>query len=51
MDIEYEATFLDVNKDEVRSRLKKAGAELIRPEYLQRRVPFHLPKEKRSRDA
>lgn len=51
MDIEYEATFLDVNKDEVRSRLKKAGAELIRPEYLQRRVPFHLPKEKRSKHA
>lgn len=51
MDIEYEATFLDVNKDEVRDRLKKASAKLVRPEYLQRRVPFHLPKEKRSKDA
>jgi len=51
MNIEYEATFLDVNKDYVRARLKKAGARLVRPEYLQRRVPFHLPKEKRSKDA
>ncbi len=51
MEIEYEATFTDINKDEVRARLKKAGAELIRPEYLQKRIPFHLPKEKRSPDA
>jgi len=51
MNIEYEATFLDVNKDDVRARLKKAGAQLVRPECLQRRVPFHLPKEKRSKDA
>jgi adenylate cyclase, class 2 len=51
MDIEYEATFLDVKKDDMRNRLKKAGAKLMRPEYLQRRIPFHLPKEKRSKDA
>jgi len=50
MDIEYEATFLNVNKDEIRERFKKAGALLIRPEYLQKRIPFHLPKEKRSID-
>ncbi len=51
MNIEYEATFIDVNKDEIRKRLKKAGAQLMRPEYLQKRIPFHLPKEKRSGDA
>lgn len=33
MQIEYEAKFLDIDKDEVRERLRKAGAELVRPEY------------------
>ncbi|MBI4120510.1 MAG: CYTH domain-containing protein [Parcubacteria group bacterium] len=51
MNVEYEATFLDINKDEVRGRLKKARAQLVRPEYLQKRMPFHLPKEKRSKDV
>lgn len=51
MNIEYEATFLNINKDEIRERLKKAGALLLRPEYLQKRIPFHLPKEKRSDNA
>ena len=51
MRIEYEATFINVNKDEIRERFRQAGAELIRPEYLQKRIPFHLPKEKRSDDA
>lgn len=51
MNIEYEATFTNVNKDEVRERFRKAGAVLIRPEYLQKRIPFHLPKEKRSKDS
>lgn len=44
MDIEYEVTFPNINKDEVRNKLKGAGAKLIRPEFLQRRVVFHLPK-------
>lgn len=48
MDIEYEAKFLDVDKDAIRKRLKDAGAELVRPEYLQKRIPFNLPKEKHS---
>jgi len=43
MDIEYEATFLNVNKDEIRSRLKKIGAKLVRLEFLQKRVVFNLP--------
>jgi len=43
MKIEYEATFTDINKDEIRNRLKKAGADLIHPEILQKRAVFHLP--------
>lgn len=43
MQIEYEATFENINKEEVRQRLKKAGAELLRPEFLQKRVTFNLP--------
>ena len=43
MNIEYEATFTKINKDEVRARLIKAGAELIQKEYLQKRFVFDLP--------
>jgi adenylate cyclase class 2 len=48
VEIEYEATFLNIDKDEIRQKLKKVGAVLLQPEYLQKRIPFHLPKEKRS---
>lgn len=44
MKIEYEATFPNINKDEARQRLKTAGAELVRPEFLQKRSTFNLPK-------
>lgn len=44
MDIEYEATFPNIDKKEIRRKLKKVGASLVRPEYLQRRIPFELPK-------
>lgn len=44
MYIEFEATFTDINKDDIRLRLKKAGAKLIRKEFLQKRVVFNLPK-------
>src|SRR3989344_5230473 len=43
MDIEYEAVFFPVVKEDIRERLKKAGAVLIYPEYLQKRIAFHLP--------
>lgn len=43
MDIEYEATFIDVDKDEIRRRLKKAGAKLIKPEFMMKRIVFELP--------
>lgn len=44
MQIEYEATFLNVNKDDIREKLKKADAKLIRQEFLQKRVVFNPPK-------
>lgn len=43
METEYEATFLDVDKDKIRARLKKAGAVLVKSEFLQKRVVFNLP--------
>ena len=39
---EIEAQFLDINKDDMRSRLKKIGAKLEKPEILMRRVVFDL---------
>jgi adenylate cyclase class 2 len=44
MQIEYEAKFLNINKGEVRAKLKSAGAELIKPETLMKRCNFTLPK-------
>ncbi|MBP6975551.1 MAG: CYTH domain-containing protein [Candidatus Moranbacteria bacterium] len=44
MDIEYEATFPEIDKTTVRERLVRVGAELVKPEFLQKRVVFHLPK-------
>lgn len=43
MKIEYEATFINIDKDEVRQKLKALGASLIKPEFLQKRVTFDLP--------
>ncbi|KKP82100.1 MAG: hypothetical protein UR83_C0058G0013 [Candidatus Moranbacteria bacterium GW2011_GWF2_35_54] len=43
MKIEFEATFTDINKDEIRDRLKKSGAVLTREEFLQKRVTFNFP--------
>ncbi|MFZ5391211.1 MAG: adenylyl cyclase, partial [Patescibacteria group bacterium] len=43
MDIEYEATFSPVDKADIRQRLIKAGALLVKPEFLQKRVVFNLP--------
>ncbi|MBX2866981.1 CYTH domain-containing protein [Candidatus Kaiserbacteria bacterium] len=48
MEIEYEATFKNINKDGIRQQLKSVGASLIRPEFLQRRVPLHIPNRQPS---
>ncbi len=45
MNIEYEATFTQIDKEEIRERLKKSDAKLIRPEFLMKRVPFSPPKD------
>ena len=43
MKIEHEATFTNIDKEEIRARLREAGATLVRPEFLMKRVVFELP--------
>ncbi len=43
MKTEFEATFIEINKDEIRARLEKAGAERIHPEFMMTREVFELP--------
>ncbi len=43
MKTEYEATYTNINKEEVRNRLRSAGAKLIKKEFLQKRCTFELP--------
>ena len=43
MKIEYEAKFPNIDKDEMREKLKNAGAVLVRPEFMQKRVTFNFP--------
>lgn len=51
MNIEYEATFTDIDKGEIRKKLKAAGATLVKPEFLQSRVVFNFPKGHEIPDA
>ena len=44
MEIEYEATFENIDKGEIREKLQEAGAVLVRPEFMQKRKVFRLPK-------
>jgi len=44
MEIEYEATFTNIDKQEIREKLRKIKGKLIRPEFLQKRIVFSLPK-------
>lgn len=43
MNIEYEATFVGIDKNIIREKLKEAGAKIFRTEFLQKRVTFNLP--------
>jgi adenylate cyclase class 2 len=43
MDTEFEATFTEINKTDLREKLKQVGAELIKPEFLQKRTVFYFP--------
>jgi len=51
MNTEFEAKFLNINKNYIREVLKKSGAILVRSEYKQKKFNFRLPKEKRSDNA
>lgn len=42
MNLEIEATFLEVDKDDIRAKLQNLGGKLIQPETLMRRVVFDL---------
>jgi adenylate cyclase class 2 len=43
MNIEYEAKFANVDKEQMRKKLLDVGAELIKKDFLQKRATFHLP--------
>jgi len=43
MYVEYEATFANVDKKQVRDKLKKIGGKLLKAEFLQRRITFSVP--------
>src|SRR4030042_1295776 len=43
MNIEYEATFYPINKNQMRLKLKKTGAKLIKKEFLMKRTVFNPP--------
>lgn len=43
MQIEYEAMFGDINKEEMRQKLVNAGAILLRSEFLQKRIVLSMP--------
>ena len=40
MDNEIEAQFLDINKNEIREKLKAIGAKCVKPEVLMKRRVF-----------
>ena len=45
METEFEAKFTNIDKGKIRNNLKKLKAKLLRPEFFQKRVAFHLPKK------
>ena len=47
MNIEYEATFTNIDKEKIRYKLRQLKAKLIKPEFLQKRVVFNLPKHQK----
>ncbi|MBQ6510603.1 CYTH domain-containing protein [Candidatus Saccharibacteria bacterium] len=49
MNNEIEAQFLDVKKDEIRQKLKKLKAKLIKPEVMMTRVAFSIAEHQFAR--
>ena len=39
---EIEATFINIDKDQLRAKLKELGAKLLQPETLMRRTIFDM---------
>jgi len=48
MKIEYEATFTDIDKYNIRKKLKKTGAVLKKKEFTQTRKTFNFPKRNKN---
>jgi len=44
INIEYEATFCDVDVDEMREKIKNLNGKLLKPMFNQKRTVFHFPK-------
>ncbi|HOX60551.1 MAG TPA: CYTH domain-containing protein [Candidatus Magasanikbacteria bacterium] len=44
IDIEYEATFYNINVDEIRDKIKILNGKLLKPMYNQKRTVFSFPK-------
>ena len=40
MDIEYESTFPNINKEKISGKLNSIGAKLVKKEFLQKRTVF-----------
>jgi adenylate cyclase class 2 len=51
MDIEFEATFPNIDKSVIRQSLKNAGAVLVRPEFMQTRVIINPPDFVKNKNA
>ena len=41
---EYEAKFINIDKNAIREKLRSSNATLVKPEFLQKRVSFNFPK-------
>lgn len=48
MQIEIEAKFLNIDRDDLRKRLSDAGYACVQPDYLMRRVVFDMPGNDRA---
>jgi len=44
LNVEYEATFCDINVDEIREKIKKLNGKLLKPMFDQKRTVFNFPK-------
>ncbi len=49
MNNEIEAQFLDIDKEDIRAKVKKFGSKLVKPEVLVRRVVVSLDDHRYAR--